>query len=343
MTGAPIDMTAAPESAAQPGAREDLLSQVLSTVRLSGAVFLRGEFHAPWGVSTPTGPEIAALVAPGARRLALLHAVLEGECTVTLQSGVTVEARAGDLALIPNGDGHVLRSQEGTPCVPLADRLPPKPWHQVPVVRAGGVGATTRILCAYLHCDPLAFPWLLGALPPLFRVRPPPGPASTWLSASLGYAVAEAETARPGRGSVLSRLPELLFVDCLRQYASDCPDGQLGWLSAIRDPALARALPALHAEPARAWTVSALARRAAVSRSVLAERFSRTLGTTPMRYLARWRLQLAANRLRVTDRGLAEIAAECGYGSEAAFSRAFRRETGTSPGAWRADARRAAL
>src|SRR5512142_178292 len=336
MTGAPRDMTAAPESA---NAAEDLLSQVLGTVRLSGTVFLQGEFRTPWGVASPTGPEIAAMLEPGARRLVLLHAVLEGECTIALDSGPALEARAGDVALMPNGDGHVMRSRDGTECVRLAGLLPPKPWRNAPVVRTGGTGSITRIVCAYLHFDALAIPWLLGALPPLFRVRPPPGPASTWLEASLGYALAEAEGVRPGRASVLARLPELLFVDCLRQYAAECSGERLGWLAALRDPALARALSALHADPARSWTVTTLARRAAVSRSILCERFARALGTTPIRYLARWRLQLAAHRLRTTDDTLAEIATAYGYGSEAAFGRAFRRGAGESPGAWRVHAR----
>lgn len=336
MTEAPEEMTDAPRSPGwEKDPAEELLSQVLATFRLSSAVFLRGEFRDPWGVSTPPGPDIAALLEPGSHRLALLHAVLEGECTIALDSGPQVLARAGDVAVLPGGDGHLLRSAEGAACVPLAERLPPAPWRQVPLIRGGGEGRRTRILCAYLRCEPLASAWLLGGLPPLFRVRPPPGPASTWLEATLGYAVAEAEGARPGRASLVARLPELLFLDCLRQYASECSPEPRGWLAAARDPALARALSAVHAEPARAWTVPALARRAGVSRSVLAERFSRALGIAPMRYVARWRLQLAAQQLRTTDRGLAEIGAAAGYGSEEGFSRAFRRWTGVSPGAWR--------
>jgi AraC-like DNA-binding protein len=205
----------------------------------------------------------------------------------------------------------------------------------MPVVRHGGGGAPTRILCGYLHCVDLLFNPLLRALPRLIHIRPGSQQAAEWRQSTLRYATEQARLGRGADRGLLARLPELVLVDCLRQYAQELPAGQGGWLSALRDPVLSRALVLLHARPAAAWTVDLLAQRAAVSRTVLADRFAQVLGVSPMRYLAQWRMQLAANLLRDEPQlGLAGVADRVGYESEAAFSRAFKRHLGIAPGSW---------
>jgi AraC-like DNA-binding protein len=159
--------------------------------------------------------------------------------------------------------------------------------------------------------------------------------AGTWLETTLRYTIAEAMDASPGRGGILPRLAELLFVDVIRHYMQQLPEGETGWLAAIRDPQVGRALQLIHAEPTRSWTVDTLASRAALSRSSLAERFARLVGETPIRYHARWRVQLAKQLLRQPHKTVAEVASEVGFESEAAFSRAFKRLTGEPPSAWR--------
>src|SRR5229473_860697 len=146
---------------------------------------------------------------------------------------------------------------------------------------------------------------------------------------------------RPGGASLLARLIELLFVEVLRRSMENLSDNQIGWLAALRDPLVSKALQLIHADPTHPWQVTELGRRVGLSRSVLAERFRHFLGEPPMHYLIRWRLQLAAQLLRDTDDGISAIAARVGYDSEAAFSRAFKRQAGESPAAWRTGARAA--
>jgi transcriptional regulator GlxA family with amidase domain len=191
------------------------------------------------------------------------------------------------------------------------------------------------VLCGYLACADLVFNPVLHALPRLIHLRSEPGPGAEWRRASLRYAMEAAAGAREKNTELLSRIPELVLVDCLRQYVQGLPAEQTGWLAALKDPVLARALMLLHAQPAQPWTVESLARGAAVSRSVLAERFNRTLGVAPMRYLMQWRLQLAADLLRTTQLGIVAVSARVGYESEAAFSRAFKRHLGVAPAVWR--------
>jgi transcriptional regulator GlxA family with amidase domain len=201
------------------------------------------------------------------------------------------------------------------------------------VCRIDGGGPTTRVLCGYLSCDDLLFNPVLRALPRLIHVRARPGPGAEWREATLRYMLEEA--GRAHAAGLLARLPELVLVDCLRQYVESLPATQTGWLGALRDPILGRALTLLHAQPAEPWTVTQLARRAGASRSILAARFTHALGVSPMRYLLHWRLQLAADLLRGTRLGVAIIAQRVGYESEFAFSRAFKRHVGASPAAWR--------
>jgi AraC-like DNA-binding protein len=309
----------------------DLLSDVLRRVHLASAFFLRGEFSAPWGFESTDAATLAQVVAPGARHLVLLHLAVEGGFHIRLAGGECAFAQPGDAVVLPYCDVHSMMFPEGAQPVPIVNLLPAPPWKELPVVcKSGGGGAPTRILCGYLHCEDLLFNPVLRALPRLIHVAAKPGPAAEWRQASLRYVLENA-----GENALLQRLPELVLADCLRQYAESLPESEAGWLAALRDPVLAKVLVLLHAQPEQPWTVTQLARRAAVSRSVLAERFREALGVSPMRYLTQWRLQLAADMLRSGSLGIAALAARVGYDSEAAFSRAFKRHLGASPAAWR--------
>jgi AraC-like DNA-binding protein len=264
----------------------------------------------------------------------LLHIVTEGACRVQVATGESALASAGDVVLLPYCDLHTMGDPAGATPVPIASLLPPPPWHSMPTVRHGTGPVATRIMCGYLHCRDLQFHPLLKALPPLVHVRPA-GPAAAWLKASMSYTVDQVSQAQPGSATLLARLPELLFVDCLRQYAQREPALPQSWLAAQKDPVVGRAMVLIHADPAADWTVTRLAREAGTSRSVLAERFKRALGQSPMRYLAYWRLQIGAHLLATTSLGLAALAARTGYESEAAFSRAFKRRIGVPPAVWR--------
>jgi AraC-like DNA-binding protein len=260
---------------------------------------------------------------------------VQGGFTITLASGESADVRAGDAVVLPYCDVHTMGSPPDTQAVSIAELVPMPPWTEMPVVRIRGGGAPAQILCGYLHCTDLLFNPLLRTLPRLIVVRPGTEQAGQWRQATLRYAVDQGAHAVGGLPPLLARLPELVLVDCLRQYALELPPERTGWLAALRDPVLARALMLLHARPAEPWTVDSLAQKAAVSRSVLADRFAQTLDVSPMRYLTQWRMQLAADLLRTQPTlGIAEVAGRVGYESEAAFSRAFKRCFGAAPASW---------
>lgn len=318
--------------------KADLLSDVLSRVRLAGAIFLRGEYFAPWAFDSPASSDLIALLAPEAQRLVLFHIVRRGRAWVGA-ADERIELAAGDVALLPHAHRHVMGSIESAEPIPIANLLPPLPWETMPVCSFDGGGEATEVICGYLKCDDLLFNSFLRHLPPLFRVRPPAGPASELIEACVNYALHESANARQGHLTLMARMPELLLIEALRLHSEE-RDGDTGWLAAINDPIVSRALALLHAEPARKWTVDALARSAATSRSVLDERFRTLLGQSPMRYAAEWRMQLASDMLKTTAQKLAAIAEAVGYGSEEAFSRAFQRHVGASPSEWRDSAQR---
>lgn len=316
--------------------RTDLLSDVLSRIRLSGSLFLRGEYSAPWAFDSPESRDLVDLLAPGAQRLILFHILREGAAWVGAH-GERVDLEPGDLAILPHADRHLMGSRpERAEPVPIADLLPPPPWQGVPVCRFDGGGQNTGVVCGYLKCDELLFNAFMRRLPPVFRVRPPDGPISDLIGACINYALDERSHPRHGSAPLMSRMPELLLIEALRLYSEDSASDS-GWLAAISDPIVGRALAMLHAEPARRWTVMKLAYHTATSRSVLDERFRRLLGQPPMRYLTEWRMQIAAGLMKDTGAKLAAIANTVGYGSDEAFSRAFQRHLGVSPGQWRSE------
>jgi AraC-like DNA-binding protein len=325
----------APDGAAVAGA--------LSRLRLDGAIFFRAEFTEDWAYVSPPPDQVAAILRPGAQRLIMFHIVATGRCWVTA-GGERHWANEGDVIVLPYGDQHSVGGSSAAPPVPILDLFTPPPWQSLPVVRHGSGGDRTNIVCGYLHSEDTLFDPALGALPPVFVVTPPEGPAATWIRSSVDYALAAGDSAKgplppyPDPGS--TKLSELVLIEVLRQHLATAPAIESGWIAALADPVLAPAMAAMHAAPERRWTVTDLAARAAVSRSVLDERFRQVLGRSPIRYLTDWRMHQAEELLATTELSVAAVGRRIGYDSEEAFSRAFKRDHKYSPGAWRQSRRR---
>jgi len=317
----------------------DPLSDVLNTVRLDGAVYLNAEFTAPWCARTRFGI-MAAAGLPGAEGPAVFfHFLLEGRCRVRLEGErETLEAGPGDMVLLPHDDTHVPGSDLQLAPLDATGMVALPAAGEMIELRHGGGGIPTRFVCGYLLCDRRMSRPLFDSLPRLLRVPLGDAPGAGWVTDLLRVGVRETAAANPGSASMLAKLSELLFVEAMRRYAASLPAGRTGWLAAMRDPQLGRALALMHAEPGRAWTVEDLAREVALSRSALGERFAELVGEPPMQYLTRWRLALAAQSLRSGGEPVGRIAERIGYDSEAAFNRAFKREFGAPPAKWRRSA-----
>ncbi|MBS0387886.1 MAG: AraC family transcriptional regulator [Proteobacteria bacterium] len=318
----------------------DAISDVLRVVRLGGAVYLNGEFTAPWSIIGRADQQLCAGFLPRSQRVVSYHLITEGSCWARLadDAGSAVRVNAGELLVVPHGEHHIMASSldlEPVPSAPmLASELENSPGEVLKVSYGGG-GAATRLVCGFLACDETLTNPLLASLPRLFTVDMRNDPHSAWLENSLRFAAEQAAEIRPGSSCVLAKLSELLFVEAVRRCIDALADDRRGWLAGVRDRFVGRALALMHAQPARDWTVDELARRVGLSRSALAQRFSDLLGQPPMQYLARWRLQVAAHELAAGNEVLATIAARVGYDSEAAFNRAFKREYGMPPAGWR--------
>jgi len=312
----------------------DALSQTLRAVRLMSAIFVQARFTAPWCFQSPRASEAAPLLEPSAETMVIFHFVTEGACIVEMDGTAPVHLVAGDVVLVTNGDAHRLASGPGL--APLRGMPLEQILSRPPLLFShGGGGAPTHVACGYLGCETRLARMLLSGLPPIVRVNVRGSSAGAWLEASVRYALDEACSPRPGGASVLAKLSEVLFIEVLRLYIAAQPEGRSGWLAGVGDRVVGAALRAMHARPAHAWTLEELAREAATSRSVLAERFQQLVGSSPMQYLKQWRLLLAANMLAASNSPLARIAEDVGYQTDTAFSRAFRREYGTPPATWR--------
>lgn len=313
----------------------DALSEILRVVRLVGAIFIHGRFTAPWCYQSPRADVAAPFLEPGAERVVIFHLITEGECFVELAGEPPVRLVAGDAIVFPHGDAHRMTSEPGLPPASGA-RLDQVLSRRPRMLAYGGGGATTRLVCGYLACDARLARMLLAGLPRLVRVNVRGSNAGIWLESSVRYALAEARSPRPGGAGVLAKLAELLFIEVLRLYMNQQQgESRTGWLAGMGDRIVGNALNALHTHPAQAWTLEELARTAGTSRSVLAERFQQLVGSAPMQYLTQWRMLLAANLLCRSNAPLARIAEDVGYQTDTAFSRAFRREYGCPPAAWR--------
>ena len=317
----------------------DVLSDVLQAVRLTGAIFFDMHFRAPFVGESPPMAAIAPLVMPDAQQVISFHFLLSGSCFAEICDGAVppVSMEEGDVVIFPMGDANVLTSRPGLRQTPdLANYYRPfdRQLPFVPNPRGQGESGDIRFVCGYLGFDAKPFNPLLEALPRLLQVNL--GAAGNgWVGPLIQLAVDESESRRAGGESILAKASELMFVQAVRQYADALPEDARGWFAGLRDRHVGVALRLIHAQSSKPWTLEGLAREAGLSRTVFAERFARLVGIAPMQYLARWRLQLAARRLESPGAAMAEIAAEAGYESDAAFSRAFKKHAGAPPGAWR--------
>lgn len=313
----------------------DALSEILRAIRLDSAIYFNAELSEPWCLASPDSRALAPVLARASVHVIIYHLLCEGQAYVQVQNGERVALSPGDIVTFPHGHGHVLGNGPGVAPIDVAATLPGVLERGLELLHLGGGGARSRFICGFLACDPQLSQTFLGGLPALLKVNIRDDPSGQWLENSLAFSVTQAANQEAGTGAMLTKLSEAVFVETLRRYVRDLPDGHTGWLAGARDAAVGKALTLLHRRHMDPWTVARLAREVGLSRTVLAERFRHFIGEAPMAYLTRWRLLLGSRALTTTSRSVAQIASEAGYESEAAFNRAFKREYGLPPARYR--------
>lgn len=345
-SGDPWRASAVTDGSAWTAVREeeaDPLSHALRTLRLTGASFFLWNVSWPYVTPVPDGRAFAPIILPGAQQAISYHIVVHGPCWGGLIGEPPVRLETGDILLVPHGDAYAIASsasacaQTGVELEAALGFFRQLAAGELPfVIEDGGGGETTnRLVCGFLGCDVRPFNPVLATLPRLVHLHRRVDSDRDHLLELIEFTLAETQNPRPGSQCVLLHLSELMFVEVVRRCLIELPDDGTGWLAGLRDPLVCKALLALHRRPADAWTLEALAREVGASRSHLAECFTRRIGMPPMQYLTCWRLQLAARMLADGSAKVAAIAADVGYGSESAFSRAFKRFAGVSPARWR--------
>jgi AraC-like DNA-binding protein len=311
----------------------DPLSEVLRSVRLTGGIFLDARFTAPWCVHTKIRAEDCGfLVKPPL--LIAYHFVIAGKVLISIEGEPTIEVRAGEIVLLPRNDVHTLASAPGLASTSARRLIQPSADGGLAQISHGGGGEAAHLVCGFLGSEESYNP-LIAALPRVLKLDVREGASRDWVEASVRYAASELTAGRFASSSLMSRLSELLFVEAMRQYSVASTDHASGWLKGLADPQIGRALVAIHHNISSAWSADSLAREVSMSRSAFVDRFATLIGVPPIRYLTLRRLQAAQLGLRETRKTIAQLAQEVGYGSNEAFSRAFKREFGLSPARWR--------
>jgi len=322
----------------------DILSDVLRSVRLRGAVFYYVSGSRDWVAEALPSRDIAPALMPDSEHVMEYHVITRGSCWGAIVGEPPVRLESGDIILFPQGDAHVVSSAPGMRAATDLSAYRPKSNERRPFAlhldapesdgeSASEDRADTTLVCGFLGCDMHPFNPLIATLPRLLHLKSAQNHG--WIGQFMRHAVDESKDKRPGGEAMLERMSEMMFIDAVRRYVDTLPEDSRGWLAGLRDRFVGRALALMHAAPATPWTVDELGRRVGLSRSALHERFAEMIGQPPMQYLANWRMQVAAALLRDTRATVASVALEVGYDSEAAFTRAFKRSVGTPPAAWR--------
>lgn len=312
----------------------DAAAEILRTMRLACGIFLEAEFTAPWCVSSRIAPEDCGPFAPVPRSVIALHFVSAGQALLQVADEAPLALEQGDIVALPRNDRHVIGSRLDLAPVDTHSLIQPGCDGRLACIRHGGGGPVARIVCGFLGTDRPNDP-VLAMLPRVMKLRVEGGPDAAWIESSFRFAAQESAVSPDRSPEVLTRLAEVLFVDAVRRYLATLPPNLSAWCAGMLDARIATALALMHGRLQHRWTTEALARETGLSRSAFAERFTRTLGASPMRYLVRQRLLAASQRLRDEQGPVGRIAFDAGYESESAFNRAFKREFGMTPAAWR--------
>ncbi len=301
----------------------DAVSELLRGVKVHSTVYCLSDLRAPWGFHVEDSA------------VAKFHLVLEGSCVLALDGGEQVDLGCGDLVLLPTGTGHAVRDRPGSRIRDLERILTDHPLDGDARLSFGGRGRRTRLVCGGFQLADALPSGLLALLPTVVSLDAGPGGLGRWLQPLFELLREEADGRQPGAAAVFTKLADVFLAQALRSYLLGAQDAGLVQLAPLRDPAIAQAVHLLRSRPDKSWTVGDLARTVGLSRTLFTARFRELVGDSPIRYLTKVRLSRAAGYLTTTDHNLATIARRTGYDSEAALSKAFKREYGTSPGGYR--------
>ncbi|MCU7885433.1 MAG: AraC family transcriptional regulator [Candidatus Thiodiazotropha sp. (ex Lucinoma annulata)] len=302
----------------------DPLGETLHLLRLNGTFYCRSELTAPWGIELP----------PFEGRM-MFHVVTAGHCWLEVEGEEPHLLQQGSLALVPHGNGHCIRSKPTDETLPLFDIPVERVSDRYEIMRHGGDGELTHLTCGVVRFDHVAGQQLIALLPKVLQIDTWADEEGSWLQSTLRFIAREARELRPGGETVITHLADILIIQAIRSWLDSAPDANRGWLAALRDKYVGKALAAIHREPEKDWTVASLAKEVGMSRSGFSARFTDLVGDSAMRYLTQWRMQLARAQLLETSDSLSVLANRLGYQSEAAFCRAFKRVFGVSPGSIR--------
>ncbi len=311
-----------------------VIDDALRSLRITGSLLLRETYAPPWSISIPDSRTLAEMLKLDADiRVLAFHLVEFGHCELRAESGDRLILRAGDIAILFSGGAHRLGQGESTQAQTIESLLRGGP--NIRRSSTPGEAAGAALLCGvFLLHDTWLNP-LLTALPQLLHTSLSQQGEMHNLSGVARLLAEETDRLSLGKGYVTERLLEVLCAEAIRAHLENLPENTGNWLKGLRDPVVGRAIAAVHANPGENWSVSRLAAIVSMSPSRFAARFSTTVGAAPMNYVTQWRMSIACRRLSATKLGIERIAAEAGYESQAAFSRAFKKQTGMAPFDWR--------
>jgi AraC-like DNA-binding protein len=300
----------------------DPVGEALHFLRMDGAFYCRSELTAPWGLTLDPMPGYL-----------WFHVVTNGGALLEVEQDQARWLHPGDVSLVPHGNGHVVRSEPGVAAPGILELELEHPSDRYEILRHGGGGAPTTLICGAVRFDHPVARNLIGILPPILYIQASDEPRASWMQGVFKLMAAEARAFQPGGEAVITRLADVLVIQAIRAWIETAPAARTGWLGALQDPQIGQALALIHRDPTRPWTVASMAHELAMSRSAFAARFTQLVDQPAMQYLTRWRMQLAHHALQTEGATVAEVATRLGYQSEAAFARAFKRVIGIPPGA----------